>query len=355
MDGNFRFNFSIESIGIAIPSNYELNVNNSIFNSSDEAVKFVRTTGVEKRHISGQGQCSSDLMFDAVLNLFENGECAREDIQVMICATQTPDFHGPMNAQILQDRLGLEKSSICFDIPAGCSGFIVGLYTIIGLLNSFNLTCGLFVIGDTLSKQASPLDKSTQPLFGDGAAAIVIRRVKEDLSYYFNIGGDGSGYKSIYLPGGGYRNPTTIGSLSLVVDEIDSILRSQMHCVMRGMDVFSFGITVVPGLILDSLNKSNLSIEDIDYFVFHQANRFMLEKIIKKCQIPESKCLFSLEDFGNTSGASIPITIGSVLKSRERRDLRILACGFGVGLAWGVSIFTLPASIGLYLNYSDSL
>ena len=342
-------NISIRAFGLSLPETIKHNIDNDVFASKLEAEKFISVTGVKERRVTTENQCSSDLCFEAAQKIFKHLDIKPSEIGILINVTQTPDFHGPMNASILQNRLGLPLNCISFDIPSGCSGFIFGLYTILGLMKSYKISKGLFLIGDTLSKQASQNDVSAQPLFGDGATAVLLENFNSKNEFFFELGGDGSGFETIYLPGGGYRNPITIESLKIKTDPLDGIQRNELNCIMRGMDVFSFGITVVPNLILNSLQESNLSIDDIDYFVLHQANKFMLEKIRNKCKIPTEKFLTSLEIYGNTSGASIPITIVNSFKKGTQKDLKILVCGFGVGLSWGVAIFKLDKNC-LFLN-----
>jgi 3-oxoacyl-[acyl-carrier-protein] synthase-3 len=255
--------------------------------------------------------------------------------------TQTPDFHGPMNSSLIQHRLGLNSSCIVFDIPVGCSGFVYGTSVLSSMMKSFQITKGLLLVGDTLSKQASPKDKSTQPLFGDAgcAAAFELSEDPEDL-FVFDLGGDGSGWKSLYLKDGGYRHPFNIDSLNYSTNS-EGLTRNGCHTIMEGMDVFSFGITTAPKTVNNVLEYCGLSVNEIDAFVFHQANLFMNEKIRKKLKIEPEKFPYSIDKFGNTSSATIPLTLVSELKNQlENGTMNLILCGFGIGLSWGTMKLT---------------
>ena len=241
-----------------------------------------------------------------------------------------------MNSSILQNELELSKDCIVFDIPIGCSGFIYGSSVISSMMKTFGINKGLLLVGDTLSKQASPKDKSTQPLFGDAGAAIAFN-LSNNLQdrMIFDLGGDGSGYQSLYLKDGGYRSPFSLNSLEYYTT-IEGLTRNGIHTIMEGMDVFSFGITTAPKTVKNVLEYCNLNIENVDFFIFHQANLFMNEMIRKKLKIPSEKFPYSINKFGNTSSATIPLTMVSELRSDlSTKKLKLILCGFGIGLSWG--------------------
>lgn len=319
-----------------VPKDTEKNRENKLFKSVEDANKFIETTGVIERRIAKSDICTSDLTVAAAQKLLTKLSWDKSEVGILICVTQTPDFHGPMNASLLQDKLGLTKDCISFDIPVGCSGFVYGTSVLSSMMKTFGISKGLLLVGDTLSKQASPKDKSTQPLFGDAAAAIAYSLTNDhNDEFVFDLGGDGSGYESLYLKDGGYRNPFNKNSLEFLTSE-DGIERNGCHTIMEGMNVFSFGITTVPKTVKRVLEKTKLKVEDIDYFVFHQANFFMNEMIRKKIKADISKVPYSLGKFGNTSSATIPLTMVSELKSElETKELDLLVCGFGIGLSWG--------------------
>jgi 3-oxoacyl-[acyl-carrier-protein] synthase-3 len=327
---------SLTGLVACVPQDKEINLDNKIFKSSEDAKKFIETTGVKERRIAKSHICTSDLTLAAATELLNKLNWDKREIGIMICVTQTPDFHGPMNASIIQDMLGLAKDCICFDIPIGCSGFVYGTSVLASMMKTLGISKGILLVGDTISKQASPRDKSAQPLFGDAAAAIAytLSNDEEDV-FVFDLGGDGSGYESLYIKEGGYRFPYNKNSLDYITHD-DGIERNGCQTIMEGMDVFSFGINTVPKTVKAVLEKTCCGVQDISYFIFHQANHFMNEMIRKKIKAEIHQVPYSLGRFGNTSSASIPLTMVSELKSElETEKLELLVCGFGIGLSWG--------------------
>lgn len=329
----------IAGISACVPTTVKKNIDNTIFNSPNEALKFIEITGVAERRISDPQTCTSDLTIIAAKKLINELEWEKSDIGILLCITQTPDFHGPMNSSIIQDRLGLTKDCISLDIPVGCSGFVYGSAVISSMMKSFNISKGILLVGDTLSKQASPKDKSTEPLFGDAGSAIAFSQtlnIKDKIT--FDLGGDGSGYKSLYMKDGGYRYPFNQDSLNYYTTD-DGLIRNSCHTIMEGMDVFSFGISTVPKTINNLLNYCNLTVNDIDYFVFHQANYFLNETIRKRLKISPEKVPYSIAKYGNTSSATIPLTMLSEIRSDlEKKKMKLVLCGFGIGLSWGTML-----------------
>lgn len=334
---------SIENIRIAgivscVPSNKVDNLESDIFESRDEAKKFIKATGVRFKRVVENTVCTSDLCEKAALDLLKGVDWKKEEISVIIMVTQTPDYLAPNTAIIMQDRLGLPKSCLAFDIPLGCSGYVYGITIISSILKATGFKKGLLLVGDTLSRQASPFDKSAYPLFGDAGTATAIE-ITEDKNQKidFLLSSDGEGYQAIIIPGGGYREP--INSESLNYSEYEGgIRRNRCNTVMNGSDVFSFGISVVPNEISKFLNYFKYNINDFDYVIFHQANLFMNEKIRKKIGFSEDQVPYSLNEYGNTSSATIPVTINHALGNSKLnlKNSTLLLCGFGVGLSWGI-------------------
>ncbi len=282
--------------------------------------KFIATTGISERRITNNKTCTSDLCLSAAEQLIKDLGVNKEEINVIIFVSQTPDYKLPVTSTILQHKLNLPQSCLCFDIPLGCSGYVYGLATITSLINSGKIKKGLLLVGDTISKTVESGDPSTEPLFGDAGTATLLEYNETALPMMFDLGSDGEGYEAIIIQGGSSRDTS-----------------ASEHLVLNGMDVFNFGITKIPKVINGFLTHNNLSINDIDVFVFHQANKLMNDKIYKKLSIPESKTLTSLNNFGNTSSATIPLTIISQQSENIKKDTKLLFCGFGVGLSWGTS------------------
>jgi 3-oxoacyl-[acyl-carrier-protein] synthase-3 len=332
-------NVRIAGISACVPAEVEENLTLPLFDSTEEAEKFIASTGIKSRRISTKNVCTSDLCLKAAEKLIQDMKWNKKEIDVLIFVTQTPDYILPATSCILQDKLGLEESCYTLDISLGCSGWIYGLSVLTALLSTGNMKKGLLLAGDTISKTCSINDKSSYPLFGDAGTATAVEFYEGANGFCFHTETDGSGYKTIIIPDGGYRNPATYTSFA--EKEISTgIRRSQLNLILEGMDIFTFGISKAPDSVHKLIEHFNLDKENIDYFIFHQANLFMNEKIRKKLKIPEEKVPYSLKDFGNTSSATIPLTIATQLKdklSNSKKD--IIACGFGVGLSWGSVYF----------------
>lgn len=300
-------NVSILGMATAVPKTKITNIN----------AKFVSTTGVFEKRVTDNNTCTSDLCLEAAEQLIKDLNINKQEIELLVFVSQTPDYKLPVTSTILQHKLNLPQSCICIDIPLGCSGYVYGLSVISSLINSCKIKKGLLLVGDTISKEIQPGDQSTEPLFGDAGTATLLGYDVEANPMWFGLGSNGEGYESIIIPGGASRNKNNSCYLDL-----------------KGMDVFNFGINKIPKIINEFLVGFNLNIENIDLFVFHQANKLMNDKIYKKLNIPESKTISSLYNFGNTSSATIPLTITTQL-GRINKDTKLLFCGFGVGLSWG--------------------
>jgi len=331
-------NVRLAGISACVPVNILENSKYPGF-SEDEADKFISSTGVERRRIADSNTTTSDLCFKAAERLIDDLKWKKDEIDCLIFVTQTPDYILPATSCLLQKRLGLKEEVFALDISLGCSGWIYGLQVLSSLLTNGQLRKGLLLVGDTALKPCSPDDKSTYPLFGDAgtATAVEFNENTEGIRFHFAV--DGAGYESIIIYDGGFRNQVNVDSFKMVEVE-PGIKRNKLQTVLDGMNVFSFGISKAPESIKLLFEKFEINLNEIDYFVFHQANLFMNEMIRKKLKIPQEKVPYSLKNFGNTSSATIPLTMVTELKERLRKEkARIIACGFGVGLSWGSVYF----------------
>ena len=330
-------NAAIAGISTCVPKQEEFCSEITLF-SEEESSNFSKTTGVISRRVASPDICSSDLCYHAADKLLNNLQWDREEIECLVFVTQTPDYLLPATSPILQKRLGLSENCLALDISLGCSGYVYGLSVISSMLSHGNIKKGLLLAGDTISKTCSKNDKTTYPLFGDAGSATALE-FQGGGNFLFNLKTDGSGSNVIKIEDGGFRNPTNYESFKEI--KIDGgISRNKLQLILEGMDVFTFGISKAPASIKELSEHFELNLESVDYFIFHQANKFMNEKIRKKLNLPVEKVPYSIERFGNTSCATIPLTMVTEMKDKlENNRLFHIACGFGVGLSWGSVYF----------------
>lgn len=302
-----------------------------------ERARLVRNIGIQTRRLCPEWQCFSDLAFDAAEKLLADLQWAREDVDALIVATQSPDYLIPATAIILQDRLQLPQSTIAFDINLGCSAYPFGLHVLGSMIASGAIKKGLLLLGD---RSGSMRD----PLFSDAGTATALEFNEAAPPMYFDLNSDGSGYKAIMLPVGGHRNPFSINHAIAQKGE-DGFWRSPMDLILDGPAVLSFSTQRVPPAVEKLLSYAGVSKDEIDYFVFHQANRMINETIRKKLGLPEEKVPSTLADFGNASGASLPVTMTARLhETLGQGRHRLLLSGFGIGLSWGSAIVDIESA-----------
>lgn len=337
-------NVEIVGISTCVPKNVEENTNLSFFKEG-EAEKVILSTGIERRRIVELGVTAGDLCTKAAEELIVGLGWDKSEIDCLIFVSQTHDYILPSTSCIIQGRLGLPESCCCFDISYGCSGWVYGLCILSSMLATGVMRKGLLLVGDTTSSFKSAKDKTARPLFGDAGTATAVQYNKEAEDMYFSLFANGKKYDSIIVPDGGCRHPFSIDSLVETQVE-EGIIRTPMHSIMNGMDVFSFGISKGPEVTKDVLDISGHTVDDIDIFVFHQANKFMNEKIRKKLKIDEKKVPYSLKDYGNTSCATIPLTISVCLGNPSCLNGKsMIGTAFGVGLSWA-SVYTKFNNVG---------
>ena len=302
-------------------------------------------TGIVERHIAAPGECSSDLGYQAASRLFDTGVCSPGEIDYLLLCTQSPDYFLPTTACLLQDRLKIPESAGALDFNLGCSGFVYGLGLAQGLLRTGQASRVLLITAETYSKFIHPQDKSVRTLFGDAAAATLIEAVSgendsEPAPFVFGTSGKGGG--NLIVPTGGMRTPSTPESAVAACDE-NGNWRSQDNLFMDGAEIFSFTLRAIPDCVSRLLARANRRMEDIDFFVFHQANRYMLEHLRKKLGIPEGKFSLCLSHCGNTVSSTIPIALKHAqLEGRLREGQLVMLVGFGVGYSWGATLLEWP-------------
>lgn len=310
------------------------------------ASKIYEKTGIQTRGIAGPEETAGDLALAAAQALFDKGKVRADEIDFLILCTQAPDYILPTTACVLQTRLGIPTSAGALDVNLGCSGYVYCLSLAKGLIETGAARRVLLLTADTYSKYIHPLDKSVRTLFGDGATATVVGagNAAESAIGPFVFGTDGRGAEHLIVPAGGFRRPATAESAVEQRDASDNV-RAADHLYMNGAEVMAFTLREVPRTVDQLLDKAGLAREQIDYFVLHQANRFMLESLRKKLKVPSERMPIYLEDVGNTVSSTIPLTLHSMLQQGLLVDgTRLMLVGFGVGLSWAACILTIQGN-----------
>jgi 3-oxoacyl-[acyl-carrier-protein] synthase-3 len=332
----------ILGIDYHVPERIETNADLARENPSWQMARFEAKCGISSRHIAAPDETASDLGYQAARKLLDRRLVPAEEIDFLLYCTQSPDYFLPSTSCILQERLGLKKDIGALDFNLGCSGFIYGLYMAVQFLATGSVRNVLLITADTYTKYIHPRDRSVRPIFGDGAAATLIGPAKDGAGIGpFVLGTDGAGAKKLIVPSGGLRLPRSAETAREATDMVGCI-RSQDHLFMDGMALMSFAIDVVPKAIEALLQKAGLTDNDVDWYVYHQANRFMLKHLASASHIAWERMVFSMEDIGNTVSASIPIAMARYLEEGKIRPPQQLALiGFGVGYSWGACTMRL--------------
>ncbi|OXB00999.1 3-oxoacyl-ACP synthase [Flavobacterium plurextorum] len=332
-------NVAIKGVSACVPKTIIRNDTLIDIFTEEELKKTINSVGIVERRIVDKDVCASDLCFKAAEKLFDDMDIDRSTIDVLIFMSQTSDFKIPATAPILQHRLGLSKESICFDVSLACSGYVYALTTAMSYLNLPNVNRVLLLDGETFSKIVNPKDKTNALLYGDAGTATLLEKSQGDM---FNavLHTDGEGWDAVCVKGGGSRYPFTEYSLQ-EKERQDGSIGNELEVYMNGIDVFNFTLKVVPKSIKELLEKTNTTISDYGSIVFHQANKFMIEFFAKKLKYDMSNVPISLDKFGNTSSATIPLTIVSELKNWKADNKKVVISGFGAGLSWAAATLDL--------------
>lgn len=304
--------------------------------SSAKSLKLKLAMGYNKHCIVEKDVCVSDLCCYGLEYLFEQGKVRKEELDALILVTQSPDYFMPPTSNVIQGKLGLKRDMICMDINQGCAGFIVGLIQAFMLLDQSPIRKVALLNADVLSRKVSKRDRNSNPLIGDGASITIVERSESNTLIYGNIQMDGTRADALMIPAGGFREPSTSDTAEMNED-INGNFRSRDNLVMKGDEVFNFVQLEVPPMIDALLQDATVSKDEVDYYMFHQPNRFMLQKLADKIGIPRDKMPSNIvENFGNASGVSIPTNITFNLGDRLlTQEMQLCLSGFGVGLTWG--------------------
>jgi 3-oxoacyl-[acyl-carrier-protein] synthase-3 len=302
--------------------------------------KIEEKTGIAERWIAAEGECSSDLGVAAARKLFESGVCKPAEVDYILFCTQSPDYFLPTTGCVMQQRLGIPTSAGALDFNLGCSGYVYGLGLAKALVETGQATNVLLVTAETYSKFIHPKDKSVRTLFGDAGAATLVRGVagNEELIGPFVYGTDGSGAENLIVPTGGMRQRMAPAGEETIIDS-DGNLRSVANLYMNGPEIFAFTLRVVPKVVHELLARAGKGLGDIDLFVFHQANQYMLEHLRKKLKIPAEKFFLGMRHCGNTVSCTIPIALKQAAQEgRIQPGHLVMLVGFGVGYSWGATL-----------------
>lgn len=306
------------------------------------SLKLQQVMGYNKNRRVQPGVCVSDLAVFGMEYLFEIGLLERDGFDALILATQSPDYFVPPTSNVIQGRLGINQDVLCMDINQACAGFVLGLMQAFLLLEQESVRKVVLINADVLSRKTSPKDRSNWPLVGDAASITIVERDSTDSVIHANLKMDGSRHEALIIPAGGFRMPCTTET-AVLEDEGDNNLRAKDHLHMNGSDVFNFVQMEVPPMIESLLDTAGVTKESVDYFLFHQPNRFMLEKLADKMEIPYNKMPSNVvEHFGNSGGTTLPIAITFNL-SEQLKAGHCYAClaGFGAGLTWSSMLMRL--------------
>jgi len=303
------------------------------------SLKLKEVMGYDKRRIVEPGVCVSDLAVFGLQHLFAQGLLKREEIDALLLVTQTADHFMPATSSLIQGRLGLKQDMLCLDINQACAGFVIGLMQAFMLLEQESVNKVVLVNADVLSRKASPKDRNIYPMIGDGASITIVERDTADSVIQASVKMDGSRASALTIPAGGLRLPSSPETARLE-DVGDNNLRAKDHVFMDGSAIFNFVQTEVPPLIENLLKRAGVSSSEVDYFLCHQPNRFMLEKLADKMKVPHARMPNNVvEHFGNSGSVTIPTVMAYNLRERLLREqLQVCLAGFGGGLAWSAML-----------------
>jgi len=335
-------NVEIKGIACAVPDKITKSEDyNEVF-GEESVKKFINMTGVKTRHIALDEQCASDLCYVATKKLLEKLQWEPTSIDALILITQTPDYAVPATACILQHRLGLSEDCLAFDINLGCSAYVYGIWLAATMVSTQDINRVLLLVGDTSNFGINQSDSATAMIFGDGGTATALEKSEgKNLKYFLKT--QGSGFKAIMVPGGHARSRSKI-----------NMEASEYELAMNGSEIFSFTITDVPRTIKSFMSQYNIDKNDVDMYVFHQANLFILKNLARKLGVSMEKLAVSIDRYGNTSGESIPLTLVDALGTEESKEtIKLFLCGFGVGLSWGGIYLEMDKSVCLPMIYTN--
>lgn len=344
-------NVALRGVTGTVPNHSVKSVDLPFF-THEEADTFDATVGIRNRYIAPENVCASDLCLDAAERLIAGLGWEKDGIDVLLFASVTGDYKTPPTSAILQDRLGLPNSTFVLDVPMGCCGCMYCINVAGNMLSAGTAKRAIVLVGDTALRMGNPKDKSRGPLFGDSGTALALEYdpTASDIIIEFNT--LGSGYQALMTPHGGYRHPVTQESF-VEEDFGNGIIRAPKDALINGMDVLSFAISRPPISVKKMMDSLGLDKDnDVDYFLIHQANKLIVDRLVKKLKLPVDKVPYNLEEFGNLGGASIlMLMVSRIEESLSSRPLTLMCSSFGLGLTWGTMLLRTQPMTVVPLNY----
>ncbi len=334
-------NVRLAGVSACVPKEIVRTEDFTFFNQ-EEAEVFNNTVGIIERRLGPSSLCASDLCKEAAEKLIVELGWEKDTIDVLVFESVTGDYKTPPTSCILQDRLGLSENCFCVDIPMGCCGCMYAINIAANMLTTGDVHRALLLIGDTAMRMGSMQDKSRVPLFGDSGTAIALEYDTTAEPILIDFHTQGSGFKALMTPHGGYRHPITQDSF-IQEDFGNGIIRAPKDALIDGMAVFTFAISKPARTVANLLTEFEIDKDnDIDYYLIHQANKLIVDRMVKKLKLPVDKVPYNLEQFGNTGPASIPLLMVTRLreKMRQKKPIRLLGSTFGLGLSWGTMLLT---------------
>lgn len=328
-------NVGIRAMSACVPGKVISNRDLGYLIPESDIEKTIENIGIEERRVADDDVCASDLCYKAAKKLMEENNIDPDSIDVLLFMSQTSDYRIPATAPILQHRLGLSKDTACLDLSLGCSGYVYALSTAFAYASMEGVNRVLLLDGETFSKIVNKRDKVDWPLYGDAATATLIEKGDFEESVFI-LKSDGAGEDAVKIPSGGMRNRVTASSI-LETEREEGNIRNDLEVYMDGMDVFNFAMSVVPKSVKEIVKETDTTLDDIDWLVFHQANKFMTDFFAKRLKFNMEKVPYCIQKYGNTSSTSVALTIVSELQDKLKKGDRIVMCGFGAGLSWGTA------------------
>lgn len=332
-------NIKIKGVSASVPET-KVSTYDYDFFSHDDAETFIKTVGIESRYVAQNGVCASDLCKLAAENLIKELGWEKDSIGILSFESVTADYRTPPTSCILQDRLELPTTCMTFDLPMGCCGFLYSVCIVGKMMQTGDVKRAILLIGDTITRMGSPKDKSRLPLFGDCGTAVALEYDEGADDIIIDMNSYGKGYEALITPHSGFRHQVTPESFEYE-DFGNGVVRAPVHSLIQGMDVFAFAITRPPKSIKTLFEQYGIDKDkDIDFFLIHQANKMIVDKVVKKSGLDISKTPSNLNKFANLGGASIPmLMVSEIADDLKKKKLSLMASAFGLGLSWGTMLF----------------